>query len=260
MKVAVCVKQVPVHDDGGMDIATGNIYRTGKAKINTNDLVALECALRMKEMSGASVDVFTMGPEKAKEALQTCYGYGVDGAVLVSDKEFGGADVLATAYTLYQAISYQGDYDIIICGAQTTDGDTGQVGGALSKWFERNYFNGVVQVEDVRKETINIVQLLEREEIRWNVKYPVVLSMDANAMVPRIPSLKSKLEGKKKKIETISHQEIGREEGYFGMHGSATKVKKIYTPPKEQKTELLFSQQVDAVQYIYDLLEEKRVL
>ena len=259
MKIAVCVKQVPLGNNEGMDKETGNVLRTGKSIINSYDLVALEFAMRVKEKVGASVDAFTMGPSKASEVLITCFGYGVDEGYLISDKAFAGADVLATSYTLARAIQSVGHYDLILCGRQTTDGDTGHVSGAVSQWMEYPYFNGVLDILSVTAESVNILQHLDTEMMEWNISYPCVLAIEKGKIIPRIPTLKAKLASKKKKISIISKSDIKEENNsYFGSKGSATKVRKIYTPDQERPCEELIYDAETALVSICQLLKEKR--
>ena len=122
MKIAVCMKQVPAASEGNMDPDTGVLIRTGlEAVVNVYDLAALEAALRLKEAYGAKIHVVTMGPEKAESVLREAFAMGADEGFLVCDRAFAGADVLATSYTLKQAIESVGSYDLILCGRQTTD-------------------------------------------------------------------------------------------------------------------------------------------
>ena len=74
-----------------------------------------------------------MGPPQAEEMMRDAYTMGADDAVILSDRKFAGADVLATSYALSQGITAIGDIDLIICGKQTTDGDTAQVGPAIAE-------------------------------------------------------------------------------------------------------------------------------
>ena len=129
MKCIVCVKQVPDTANVEVDPVTGVLKRDGtQSKLNPYDLYAMESALGLKEQLGGTVDVITMGPGQAREALKECMCMGADRAGLISDRKFAGADVVATSYTLSQGIRRMGEYDLILCGKQTTDGDTAQVG------------------------------------------------------------------------------------------------------------------------------------
>lgn len=137
MKIAVCMKQVPAYSEGNIDEKTGIIIRNGLLSItNTYDMSALETVLRIKEkFNDVEISVFTMGPEKAKDVIIEAYSISADKRFLISDICFAGSDVLATSYTLMQAIKSIDEFDLIICGKQTTDGDTAQVSGSLAKWL-----------------------------------------------------------------------------------------------------------------------------
>ena len=103
--------------------------------------------MRLKEELGGEVSVITMGHPQAAQVIREAYAMGADHGTLISDRRFGGADVLATSYTLAQGIKKMGDFDLILCGKQTTDGDTAQVGPEISEWL------GIPSVSNVRKIT-----------------------------------------------------------------------------------------------------------
>ena len=104
MKILVFVKQVPDTDDVKLDPKTGNIMREGVAsKLNPLDANAVEAAIRLKEKYGAQVCAISMGPPQAEDVLKKALALGCDEAYLLSDRAFGGADTLATSYTLAMA-------------------------------------------------------------------------------------------------------------------------------------------------------------
>ena len=134
MNIFVCVKQVPATSHVQVDEQTGVLKRDGVAsKMNPYDLYALETALRLRQAHGGKVAVGTMGPPQAQAVIREAYMMGADEGYVFSDRRLGGADVLATSYTLSQAIRSVGDFDLILCGKQTTDGDTAQVGRAIAE-------------------------------------------------------------------------------------------------------------------------------
>ena len=134
MKIVVCIKQVPASSNVQIDPVTGVLIRDGNnTKMNPYDLYALEVALRIKEQTGATVKTITMGPPPAKDVLEESVWMGCDDGVLITDRKFGGADVVATSYTISQGIRSMGEFDLIICGKQTTDGDTAQVGAEMAE-------------------------------------------------------------------------------------------------------------------------------
>ena len=134
MEIVVCVKQVPDTTEVKIDPQTNTLIRQGVPSIvNPFDKNAVEAALQLKEKHGGKVTVISMGPPQAKEALKECVAMGADAAILISDRAFGGADTLATSYTLAAAIRKLGTYDVILCGKQAIDGDTAQVGPEVAE-------------------------------------------------------------------------------------------------------------------------------
>lgn len=104
IKIFVCLKQVPATSQVQVDEKTGVLIRAGvMSKMNPYDLYALETALRLKEQAGGQVVVGTMGPSRAQAIIREAYMMGADEGYVFSDRRLGGADVLATSYTLSQA-------------------------------------------------------------------------------------------------------------------------------------------------------------
>lgn len=231
MKIAVCIKQVPADSNGKMDPVRGVLIRKGNQQVmNIYDASALETALRLKESQTGTVDVFTMGPESAKQVLIDAFALGADAGYLVSDKKFSGADSLATSYTLAQALKIKGPYDIILCGRQTTDGDTGQVGASIAAWLEMSYLGQINKLEEVSGESITVWQNLGKKRMLVKVKYPSVLSVEREIFKPRMPGLRLKLAAMKKTVTTLSFSDFpDQNENRYGLKGSPTRVKKIYT-------------------------------
>ena len=131
MKIIVCVKQVP--DTSGKVAVNpdGTLNRASMAAItNPDDLNAVEAALVLKEQTGAEVVVVSMGPPPAEGMLREIIARGVDRAVLISGREFGGSDTYATSQIIAAAINKIGldEDDVVFCGRQAIDGDTAQVG------------------------------------------------------------------------------------------------------------------------------------
>ena len=114
MKIVVCMKQVPASSKVDIDPETGAMKRmSGETRTNPYDLFALETALQIREKVGGTVTVLTMGPPQAEEMMRDAYTMGADDAVILSDRKFAGADVLATSYALAQGIQVIGGADLI---------------------------------------------------------------------------------------------------------------------------------------------------
>lgn len=257
MKIAVCIKQVPAYSEGNMDEKTGVLIRKGLTSIsNVYDVAALETALRIKDVLEASITVFTMGPETAEQVIRDAYAMGADAGYLICDSCFAGADVLATSYTLMQAIDTTGAYDLILCGKQTTDGDTAQVSGALAKWLEIPHINWVSRLVGARGEDITVEYLMGTDRITAQLSYPCLLSVEQTIFTPRMPALKLKMASRKKAIGRITLSDLrNSDKSNYGLAGSATKVKRIFPPDVTQKQPLTIRNSQEAAKYMGAILE-----
>ncbi len=257
MNIAVCIKQVPLYNDGNMDEKTGLLNRSGLASgFNTYDITALECALRIKEMLGGEVSVFTMGPKSAEKIIREAFAFGADKGYLISDACFGGADVLSTSYTLIQGINSQGDYDLILCGKQTTDGDTQMISGALAKWLEIPHYNNVCELVEADEEFLKIKMETEKSHITQKITLPAVLAVEKTIFPQRMPSLKLKMQANKKDITIITKDCVDdKDEKHYGLKGSATKVTRVFPPPRTEHQEVNFYNGDEAVACIKNVLD-----
>ena len=128
MKFAVCVKYVPVVSRIQFDYENKVIQREGvPSEINPFDLLGLNLAIDLKSDPGDSVVALSMGPPNAAEGLTQCHALGADRAILLSDRALAGSDTLATAQALALALQRE-EPDLVICGRNSSDAETGQVG------------------------------------------------------------------------------------------------------------------------------------
>ena len=189
MKIIVCMKQVPATSQVEIDPETGAMKRlSADTRTNPYDLFALETALQIKEKTGGTVVVLTMGPGQAEAMMKDAYTMGADEAVILSDRKFAGADVLATSYTLAQGIHVLGSADLIICGRQTTDGDTAQVGPAIAEHLGIPHCAWVSEILRVDSDSIEVRQDLVSVSQISRMHFPCLITVDKDMFVPRLPS------------------------------------------------------------------------
>lgn len=232
MNILVCVKQVPDSNKVEVDPVTGVLKRNGvESKMNPYDLYALEAALRIREKTAGSITVITMGPGQAVGIIKEAFAMGADNGVLISDRKFGGADVLATSYTLSQGIKQSGEFDLILCGKQTTDGDTAQVGPEVAEWLGIPSLSNVSQIVE-QKESSLVVEMDMTDDIEVaEIRYPCLLAVDKDIFIPRLPSYIRKQETKDREIKVITLADMeDKEEKNYGLNGSPTQVQKIFPP------------------------------
>jgi electron transfer flavoprotein beta subunit len=237
MQIIVCIKQVPGTTEVEVDKETGVLKREGiDSKMNPYDLFAVETALRIKEENGAQVSVFSMGPPQAAEIIQEAYMMGADKGALISDRRFAGADVLATSYTLSQGVKKLGGYCLIICGKQTTDGDTAQVGPELAEFLDIPHIANVKKIVEVKEKSIIVDMDLAHAVQTVEVLYPCLITVEKDINQPRLPSFKRKLATKGKKTPIYSLNDLtDKDEKKYGISGSPTRVLRIFSP--EAKTD-----------------------
>ena len=231
MEIVVCIKQVPSVSEVKINEETGVLIREGAGtKLNPYDLLALEAAFLLREQCGGTVSAVTMGPPQASQAIKEAYYMGADEGYVFSDRRFAGADVLATSYTISQGIRLLGGFDLIICGKQTTDGDTAQVGPALAEYLGIPH---VAWVEYMEPDEKGIFVRQDLPDTREDVfmKYPCLITVERGELVPRLPSYKRMKELSDKPVEMITFDEfLDKDESKYGLAGSPTKVVKMFPP------------------------------
>jgi len=234
MNILVCVKQVPGSSNVEVDPVTGVLKRSGVAsKMNPYDLYAIETALTLTEKYGGSVECITMGPPQAKAVISEAVCMGVKKGYVLSDRKFAGADVLATAYTLSQGIKKIGDFDLIICGKQTTDGDTAQVGAEVAEYLSIPNVSNVLSVDEVNEKDVVVTVSLDTRIVKERIKLPCLLSMESDVNTPRLPSYKVRQTIKDDVVEFYSFADFDdQDEKHYGLAGSATQVERIFPPEK----------------------------
>ena len=238
MNIFVCIKQVPATNKVQVDEKTGVLKRNGVAsKMNPYDLYALETALRLKEQYGGTVTVGTMGPPQAQAIIKEAYMMGADEGYVFSDRRLGGADVLATSYTLSQAIRSVGDFDLIFCGKQTIDGDTAQVGPAIAEHMGIPHAAWVSKLE-VNGDGVDVEQQLQSVVETAHMPFPCLVTVEQDIMMPRLPSLKKEREIKDKPIHIQGLDTfLDTNPDHYGLTGSPTQVERIFPPDNHVEKE-----------------------
>ncbi len=262
MKILVCVKQVPGSNNVEVDPVTGVLKRSGvPSKINPYDLYGIETALSLAERFGGTVESLTLGPPQAKAVIQETVCMGVTRGTVLTDRKFAGADVLATAYTISQGIRKCGEYDLIICGKQTTDGDTAQVGAEMAEYLGLPNVSNVLSVEDFRDGRLYLTASLDERIVNLSVALPCVISVDGDINTPRLPSYKIR---KTLTDDSVSFLTFGdfpdQDPDHYGLSGSATQVERIFPPEKVSGKEYLEGDAEAQAQGLFDLLSRKKML
>jgi electron transfer flavoprotein beta subunit len=240
MEILVCIKQVPGTTKVEMDPETSVLKRAGvDSKMNPYDLYALETAFRLKEQRGGTVRVLSMGPPQAEAVIREAYMMGADEGALLTDRAFAGSDVLATSYALAEGIRILGDFTLILCGKQTTDGDTAQVGPEIAEHLGIPHVANILRIGKVKGTSV-VVEMDMGDVVQTaEIQLPCLLTVEKDIYQPRLPSYRRKKNAASQEIRMISLEALGdADERNYGLNGSPTQVERIFPPETSGSREL----------------------
>lgn len=263
MKIIVCMKQVPMSSDVEIDPETGAMKRpTDDTRTNPYDLFALEAALQIREKCGGTVTALTMGPKQAEEMMADAFTMGVDDAAILCDKKFAGSDVLATAFTLSQGIAVLGGADLIVCGRQTTDGDTAQVGPALAENLDMPHASWISDIVEVDDTGITVAQELASVVQVSRLPFPCLITVDKDMNVPRLPSYRLKEATAGRAVRFLSFDDLPEQDmTRYGLIGSPTSVERMFAPDAVEKHITVDGDTPEAkADQLFDVLTAKKVI
>ncbi len=262
MNILVCIKQVPGSNNVQVDLKTGVLIRNGvESKINPYDLYALETALSIASKYGGRVECITMGPPQAKAIITEAVCMGAECGTVLTDRKFAGADVLATAYTLSQGVKKCGEFDLIICGKQTTDGDTAQVGAELSEYLYIPNVSNVLSVEDISDGRLTLTASLDGAIVTQTIKMPCLISVDGDINTPRLPSYKVKKSIGDDKVKFLTFEDFDDQNpNNYGLSGSATQVERIFPPEKNEEKQDITGNATEQTEKLFAMLSSKKMI
>ncbi len=256
MNIVVCMKQVPETTEVRVDPETKALIREGvKGVINPFDENAVEAALQLREAHGGKVTVISMGPPQAEESLRQALAMGADDAILLTDAASRGSDTLATSYTLAQMVRKLGDCDLILCGKQAIDGDTGQVGPGLAERLGISQITLAIGVE-VSDGKLRARRVLDDFFEVVEVKLPAVVTVVKQINEPRHPGMRNVLKAKRAEIAKWSLEDLDADPTQTGFDGSPTQVIEVWPPERRSGGKTLEGPVEDMVREIADVIKE----
>jgi electron transfer flavoprotein beta subunit len=264
MKIAVCLKQVPNTE------ARLRVSRDGRwveeedlpFVINESDEYALEEGLRLAEATGGEVVVFSLGPDRVKEALRKALAVGAARAVHLSDPAFAGGDALATGRALAAALARDA-FDLVLTGSQSDDVGYGGTGSVIAGHLGWPHVWLVMGVElEAGNASAKVTREMESgvNEVS-RVRLPAVLEVQAGINHPRYASLKGIMAAKKKEIATASPADLGLDAGQVGAAGSRLEIVAVSFPDSGKGAQMLEGDaKAAATALVEKLQKEARVL
>ncbi len=261
MNIIVCLKQVPGTTKIEINPETNTLIRQGvESIINPFDVYALEEAVRLKERFEGKVTAITMGPPQAEDILREAISLGADEGVLIGDRAFAGSDTLATSYTLSRAIAKISDYDLIICGRQTIDGDTAQVGPEMAEMLDIPFVSYASEIEDIGDGVMRLKRMIDEGHEEIETHLPALITVAKEINVPRLPSLRGRTRAKSAVITNWDAAELDVDEERVGLTGSPTRVVTIFFPQREKTGEMLQGSPSEMVENLVGKLKDNKLV
>ncbi|HOV07074.1 MAG TPA: electron transfer flavoprotein subunit beta/FixA family protein [Anaerolineaceae bacterium] len=233
----VAVKQVPDTTNIRIDPETGNLIRQGVPTIlNPYDAHALAAAVEWKEKLGGKITVISMGPPSTVTTIRECIEMGADRGIIISARQFAGADTLATSFVLATVIQYIHEQDpvsVVLFGKQAIDGDTAQVGPGVSIRLGFPLITYAVKIHEINLSENYMIAERKTESYNEVIKTPLPAGLTCEKEIARIPyaSLPNLVYSLKYEPEVWSAEEpISFPPDKIGLKGSPTWVNKTTQP------------------------------
>ena len=261
MKIAVCVKYVPVVARMGFDYENKTIIREGvPSEVNPFDLLGLTRAVELKSGPSDEVVALSMGPPQTREGLTQCMAFGADRAVLLTDRALAGSDTLATARALSMALAKE-QPDLIICGRNSADAETGQVGPELAELM------GLPHVSQVRKleyapegNSVTVERATDEGHQVIECPLPAVVCVTEGVAEERFPSRDDVEAAQDKPIEEMGCSDLTGDRSQFGSEGSPTWVEDIRLVEPSRLGEVINGEEAaEAARQVAERLKERLV-
>jgi len=242
MNIVTCIKQVPDVPSIRIDRQRMTIIREGvESIINPLDYTALEAALDLRGRENGQVVVMTMGPPQSEAALREALAAGADKAIHLTDLCFGGGDTLATSHVLATAISKINPFpDLVLCGLQTIDSDTGHVGPQVAEELGLPQVCGVNEIQHIEEGFVHVKRLCDGFMDTMRVKLPALLAVTQGICPVRdFPLGALEMAFSDRDIVRWGIKDLGLDESEVGLTGSATQVRKLHPPPPKREGALI---------------------
>lgn len=254
LNIIVCIKQVPIVSELPWDSKTGTLKRElAQGMMDPASRRALEAALQIKERNTAHISAVTMGPPMAEEVLHQAKALGADDGILLTDRNMAGADTFLTSRILARFIQKKGgNFDLVLCGAQTSDSETAQVAPQLAEELDIpaiTYADSIEIIDNTAEVHRHVDDFFE--VLQMNL--PGLISVDLTAFIPRhLPLVGVEHAFKNPDIRTISAGQIGLHDSFNALKDSPTRIIEVYSPTAQKDNRVLKGAVKKIVDQLFD--------
>ena len=267
MKIYVCVKQVPDTTGKVAVDENGTLVRASMATItNPDDMNGIEAALALKDQNpDIKVVAVSMGPFMAESMLHEVLAMGVDEAVLISGREFGGSDTFATSQIIAAGLKACGitDDDIVICGRQAIDGDTAQVGPQIAEKLNIPQISYAADIK-VEGKKVTVKRMLEDGYMTVETQTPCLITCIKELNEPRYMSVAGIVGAYSKPMDVMDYPRLKDdpliEVDTIGLAGSPTNILTSFTPPQKGAGMMLEGADKATCEQLASILVKKHII
>lgn len=239
LKIIVCVKPVPASSSVSIDPVTKTVRReAGETVISTLDKHALELAAQLKKQTDCSVTILTMAPASAEMNVREALARGGDRAIILSDRAFAGGDTFATSYVLANGIRQLDGFDLILTGAFSDDGGTGQLAAQLAEWLHIPHLHNAESVE-LTNHGAHVTTHADNQTCRWDCCFPALITVGRKMNKPGPASVRNIVAAGRKELTIWSASDLpDQDRDYIGLHGSLTSNGETYPLDTARNSEI----------------------
>ena len=260
MKIVVPVKSVAALDDEFEFVDDGTAVDPDSIERDLNewDAFSLEEALLLREAAGdGEVVVVTVGDDEAEDALLTCLAKGADRAVRVWDEGLAGADALAVARVLAEAVSRESP-DLVLCGVQSSDAVNGATGVALAAHLGMSHVAVVKGLDyDAGAGSATVERELEGGLVEvLRISLPALLTIQTGINEPRYANLRAIKQAREKPLDAVSLGDLGLDEGAVSA-AAGSRVRRLARPERGEGAEMLGGSPADVATRIAEIVKER---
>jgi electron transfer flavoprotein beta subunit len=241
LNLVVCVKQVPMVSELPWDSKTGTLKRElAQGMMDPASRRALEAALQIKEDQPARICVITMGPPMAEEVLHQAKALGADEAILLTDRKMAGADTFLTSHILATCIRQRcAEVDLVLCGCQTSDSETAQVGPQLADNLDIPAITYAEEITIAGK-AARVHRHVDDFYEELEMDLPGLISVDLTAFTPRYLAFDGIEHAFANPIiRQVDARELGLSEDFNALKDSPTRIIDVYSPTSSKNSHLL---------------------
>ncbi len=259
MKTAVCVKYVPVVSRITFDYEQKTIVREGvPSEVNPFDVLGLARAVELKAGPEDEVIALSMGPPQARDGLVQCMALGADRSILLTDRALAGSDTLATARALSLALERERP-DLIVCGRNSADAETGQVGPELAELLGLPHISQVRKLEYQADSHRIVAERITDEGYQViECPLPALVCVTEGVAAETFPNREQRAAAQEKPVEELACAQLADDLSQFGLPGSPTWVADIRLVEPTRPGLMIEGETPDAAaQQVAQLLRER---